>query len=42
MSDICGVHQPYQKSLWDHTALPRGRDAPGKSDGMSPPVTSPL
>lgn len=42
MSDTHRVHQSYQKSLWDHTALLWGRDTPGKSNSMSPPVASPL
>jgi len=40
MSDTCRVHQPYQKSLWDHTALPGGWDATVQSDGMSPSVAT--
>lgn len=42
MLDTCRVHRPYQKSLWDHIVLPWGRVAPGKSDGVSPPVASSL
>lgn len=34
----CRVHQPYQKSFWNHIALPWPRDVPGKVDATSSPL----